>query len=299
MTTVACVGIAVMDFVFGVDQLPSGDGKMYASRYQEVGGGVAANAAFAVSRLGGSARFLGRLGDDRLGALIIEDLGAAGVDTSGVAIATDVGTPVSAVLVDASGERLIVNHTPPELFDNDSPALGAHLEGVDAVLVDVRWPSGAETALRFAEERGIPSVFDFDRPMDSAGDRLLTASSHVAFSAAALATTSGTQDPSTGLDRMAERTDAWLAVTLGAGGVLWRQKGMVRHLPAFEVATVDTVGAGDIFHGALALAIGEGMDEADAVRFSSAAAAIKCSRRGARSGAPTREEVEKLLMEVG
>ena len=64
MSTVACVGIAVMDLMFRVDPLPAGGGKSYATAYREIGGGVAANAAVAIARLGGRARYVGRVGDD-------------------------------------------------------------------------------------------------------------------------------------------------------------------------------------------------------------------------------------------
>jgi len=297
MKTVACVGIAVMDLLFSVDSLPGGGGKFYAHSYQEIGGGVAANAAVAVARLGGNARYVGLVGDDALGDRIIAGLDAAGVDTTGVRRAPGVASPVSAVLVDESGERTIVNHTPTALFAESDTSVATNLDGVDAVLVDVRWPAGAAAALQSARAAGIPGVFDFDRPMDARGDELLDLASHVAFSQTALAATADTDDPALGLQRIALDTDAWLAVTVGAEGVYWLDGRDVAHLPAFVVDVVDTVGAGDVFHGALALAIAEGQLPIDAVRFASAAAALKCTRPGGRAGTPGRDEVERLLLE--
>jgi sulfofructose kinase len=297
MTNVVCVGIAVIDLIFEVDALPQGGGKHYASSFREVGGGVAANAAVAVARLGGNARYIGRVGDDALGEQIIADLIASGVEVT-VDRVRGVTSPVSSVLVDAAGERTIVNHTPRELFDGGDVAAARDLVDVDAVLVDVRWPDGAAAALRTAAAAGVPSVFDFDRPMESGGDALLGLATHVVFSAAALAATAGTDDPVAGLAHMAQRTDAWLAVTVGPGGVHWRHAGESHHLPAFAVDVVDTLGAGDVFHGALALALGEGQVPADAVRFASAAAALKCTRPGGRSGTPDRADVHELLQEA-
>ena len=71
----------------------------------------------------------------------------------------------------------------------------------------------------------------------------------------------------------------------------WLEGHDVCHVPAFEIAAVDTLGAGDTFHGAFALAIGEGADEATAAVFASAAAAVKCTRPGGRDGIPTRAQV--------
>jgi sulfofructose kinase len=92
------------------------------------------------------------------------------------------------------------------------------------------------------------------------------------------------------------------AVTRGAAGVDWIEAaapGKEMHCPAFPVATVDTLGAGDVFHGAYTLALAEGRLIGEAIRFAAAAAAIKCSRPGGRSGAPNRQEVETLLKSAG
>lgn len=298
MSTVACVGIAVMDLMFRVDPLPAGGGKTYATAYREIGGGVAANAAVAIARLGGRARYVGRVGDDPLGERIVKELQADGVDTNAVRTVPGLVSPVSAVLVDDAGERIIVNYTPSGLFDGGEHHQAAALAGVDAVLVDVRWPDGAALALAAASAAGIPGVFDFDRPMGARGNSLLAAASHVAFSHSALAGTAGSDDPRVGLARVAEHTDAWLAVTMGDAGVVWRDAGSTNHLPAFPVEVIDTVGAGDVFHGALALALAEGQPEAEAVRFASAAAALKCTRSGGRAGSPSRRDVEELLSDA-
>ena len=95
---------------------------------------------------------------------------------------------------------------------------------------------------------------------------------------------------------MRKLTDAFLAVTLGAGGVLWLdEQDRVRRLQSFPVHAVDTLGAGDTFHGSFALALAEKMPEPEALRFASAVAAIKCSRFGGRAGVPNRAEVEEFL----
>jgi len=295
MTTVACVGIAVMDLMFRVDALPAGGGKLYADAYQEISGGVAANAAVAIARLGGKARYIGRVGDDPMGHRIVAELQAAGVDADRTQTMRGVPSPVSAVLVDRTGERSIINFTPAELFSGGDLGPAGDVGGVDGVLVDVRWPDAAARALAAAAAAGIPGVFDFDRPMDAAGEVLLTTASHVAISHSALLATSGSSDPETGLGRLAERTEAWLAVTTGEHGVYWRADGRTHHLPAFPVEVVDTVAAGDVFHGALALTLAEGQSESDAVRFASATAALKCTQPGGRAGSPSRSEVEVLL----
>jgi sulfofructose kinase len=295
MTAVSCVGIAVMDYLFFVDQLPEGGGKHYAAGYVEVGGGVAANAAAAIAILGGEARYVGRVGDDPVGGRIVRDLDALGVDVTRVEEIPGVGSPVSAVLVDAAGERIIINYTSEDLYAAGDTEQAGDVAGVDAVLVDVRWPAGAARALAAAAGAGIPSVFDFDRPMENGGRGLLDLASHVVFSEAALVATAGTSEPGAGLLEIREQTGAFLAVTTGAGGAWWLDGSEVRNQPVFPVEVVDTVGAGDVFHGALALALAEHQPEPAAIRFATAAAALKCSRPGGRAGTPTRAEVDELL----
>jgi sulfofructose kinase len=87
----------------------------------------------------------------------------------------------------------------------------------------------------------------------------------------------------------------FLAVTDGPDGVYWLDNGNVRHMDAFKVDAVDTLGAGDTFHGAFTLRLVETGDVVEAMRFGAAAAAIKCTRFGGLMGAATRPEVDAFL----
>ena len=86
-----------------------------------------------------------------------------------------------------------------------------------------------------------------------------------------------------------------MQATLGPLGVrLLSRRGRVS-IAAPKVEVVDTTGAGDAFHGAYALAVGEGQDSSAAARFASAVAALKCTKLGGRAGLPTRAEVERFM----
>jgi sulfofructose kinase len=166
--------------------------------------------------------------------------------------------------------------------------------GAQAVLADTRWPQGALAALEAARAAGLPAVLDADRPIPADG-ALLRAATHVAFSADALADFTGIADPRKALLSVAPALPGWCCVTAGREGVYSFEGGAIRHVPGFEVDVVDTLGAGDVWHGAFALALAEGGPEREAVRFASAAAALKVQRRGSRSGAPTRAELDAFL----
>ena len=125
---------------------------------------------------------------------------------------------------------------------------------------------------------------------------LLTASSHLVFSSEALQSTAGVADDADALLKIAKQTSSFLAGTQGAQGTLWLDEHQtLQQTPAFPVHTVDTLGAGDVFHGAFALAITEKQDLVEALRFASAAAALKCTRFGGAFAAPQRAEVEEFL----
>jgi sulfofructose kinase len=294
MPTVLCVGHAVQDFVFYVPALPDRGVKYRATRFESVGGGPAATAAVAIARLGGGAVLAARVGDDAAAAMIRSDLVAERVDCEHVRRFPGCSSATSAVIVDARGERMIINHLDPTLPADPSWLPRAESIGAAAVLVDTRWPDGALAALRAARAAGLPAVLDADRPIPTDGE-LLRAATHVAFSADALADYTGVADPARGLQLVAAGLTGWCGVTVGREGVLAQVGGESRHYPGFEVPVVDTLGAGDVWHGAFALALAEGSSEAAAVRFASAAAALKVQRSGGRSGAPSRAELDSFL----
>ena len=295
MTTVVCVGITVWDLVFSVDRLPEGAGKHMARGLVVMGGGPAANAAAAIVALGGEARFVGAVGDDSQGAALVKELRRLGVDTHRIRVVAGRPSPVSTITVDDQGERSIVNYTDPRLLSEASPISESDLSGADGVLVDVRWPRGAVDALRWARSAALPGVVDFDvGPVDPRP--FLESASHIVFSAQALREVTGEKSLDEGLGQIAGLTDAWLGVTDGAQGSLWMEGGQVHHHPGFPVEAIDTTGAGDVYHAAFALELSRGKKQIeDVIEFASAAAAVSCTRLGARAGIPRLEEVETFL----
>jgi len=149
-----------------------------------------------------------------------------------------------------------------------------------------------------ARRRNLPVVLDGDRPTVE-DDQLFSIATHVVFSWECLRETTGVADLGEGLQRIAEKTDAFLAVSNGPDDIVYLDRDRVRRLPVFKIAAVDTLGAGDAFHGGFVLALAEGRSEIEAMRFGAAVAGIKCTRIGGSAGAPTRHEVEAFLAENG
>lgn len=296
MITIVCVGLAVRDIVFSVPSLPEGPGKNPATKRTEVGGGPAATAAVTIAALGGEARFVGPVGDDQTGTDLVDELRSDGVDTTQIRIVAGASSPMSVVTIDKNGERAIVNHSDPKLFEDAEPIGDSDLVGADAVLADIKWPRGAEDALKWAREMDLPGVLDFDA--GSISEVILDTPSHIVFSSDALWGLTGNRDPVSGIREVADRCPAWVAVTAGPDGTYWIEGDSVAHHPGFEIDAVDTLGAGDVFHGAFAMCMAA--DQSDihgAIRFASAAAAISCTRFGGRAGIPTSAELRAFLEE--
>jgi len=204
-------------------------------------------------------------------------------------------TPISNIMIDPSGERTIVTFRDPELWKVKLPDTDELLADCSAILTENRCAEFCTDLCVEARKRGIPVIVDVDRTM-SLREGLLTASSHLVFSSEALQATAGVADDAEALKKIARLTPSFLAGTRGAKGTLWLdEQHNLQQTPAFPVHTVDTLGAGDVFHGALALAITENQELREALRFASAAAALKCTRFGGAFAAPQRAEVTALL----
>lgn len=304
------VGHVALDMVFEVERIPQEPVKVPARALRRVVGGMTANACVAAARLGAAVRFGSPVGDDDAVANFRAHFQREGVDAAGLRSVPGASSSVSAVLVDARGERLIVSHH-GDALQRPPPLDLAWLEGADAVLADPRCPAWAEAALGHARARGMVSVFDGDTAPREVLQRLVAQAGWAVFSQPGMAAFSGAGSDAgtvpeaaaldTGLDEALSRGAEVAVVTLGEHGLRWRRRGEpARALPAWSAgAVVDTLGAGDTFHGALAVALAQGQGDEAALRFAAAAAAIKCTRHGGVSGAPGRAEVLALLSTDG
>jgi sulfofructose kinase len=295
---ILCTGIIVLDEVFRVDDFPKPDGKVEAKGFFVVNGGCAANAAVAIARLGGRAALAGPLGGpagtDDNGDRVLAALKRENVDTSACQRVDGLGTALSAIFIDARGDRTIVTYRDERIAavtPDDPDAISA---AADLVLADNRSAEFARPICEAARRRNVRVVLDGDKPT-VADDPFFRVASHIVFSSECLLATTRCSDLAEGLKAIARHTDAFLAVSNGPNDILVFQDGSFDRVPVFPIRAVDTLGAGDALHGGFALALAEGRSEIQALRFGAAVAGIKCSRVGGSAGAPQRAEVEALL----
>jgi sugar/nucleoside kinase (ribokinase family) len=294
---ILCIGMPVRDLTFRVGGVPGRGSKENATHFDEICGGNALNGAIAIVRLGGRASICGPMGDSRetSSRYIFEQLAHEGIETEHIVHMPGLVTPISAVMVDPSGERTIVTFRDPELWKVHLPPVETLLDDCAAILTESRCAEFCTDLCAEARRRGIPVVVDVDRAM-SLREGLLHASSHLVFSSEPLQETADVTDDAQALNKIAKLTPSFLAGTRGPRGTIWLdEQGNIQETPAFPVHTVDTLGAGDVFHGAFTLAVTEGQELRQALRFASAAAALKCTRFGGAFAAPQRAEVEAFL----
>jgi sulfofructose kinase len=294
---ILCIGMPVRDLTFHTPGVPGRGSKENATAFDEICGGNALNGAIGIARLGGRASICGPMGDakETSSRFIFDQMAHEGIETKHLIHMPGLVTPISAVMIDPSGERTIVTFRDPELWHVKLPDFDTLLDDCAAILTESRCAEFCTELCAEAVRRGIPVIVDVDRAM-SLREGLLNASTHLVFSSEPLQETADVTDDAQALKKIAKLTKSFLAGTRGPRGTIWLdEQGNIQETPAFPVHTVDTLGAGDVFHGAFALAITEGQELRQALRFASAAAALKCTRFGGAFAAPQRAEVMELL----
>ena len=288
---VLCVGMATYDLIMTVDHHPGPDEKCFASGLLSCGGGPASNAAVTVSRLGGESSFVGYLGQDLYGKQHVEELSREGVETQWI-VRSKQPTPVSVILVKPNGDRTVVSYksATPSLKTSDIDL--AHCNPL-CMLFDGHQHLISMGFAEFARHRKIPTILDAGS-VHRGTVELLPLMDYLVASARFAREFTGEGNESAAL-KILSRHAPFVVITLGEKGLLWRSGREEGEMPAFRVESIDTTGAGDTFHGAFSLAIAQGREFLTALGFASAAAALCCTKLGARPGIPTKRELDDFL----
>jgi sulfofructose kinase len=295
---IICLGHAALDRIYRIAGFPPSPQKVLANSTEEVGGGMAANAAVAIARLGGHVALCSRIGDDLAGQAIRAELQEEGVDVSLLRAFTGARSSTSAVIVDPAGERLLVNDRGAGLDDDPSWLDLTIVQRASLVMADVRWPDGAIALFRAARQTGVTTVLDGDIGAASRLPALLALSDYAVFSAPGLAEFVA-DEPAAALATIRRMGPGHAGVTQGAAGYLWLDDTGLHTQAAFPVTAVDTSGAGDAFHGGFAWALAQGMDAAACARVGQATAALKCLTPGNRRGLPDHAALMAFLGRAG
>ncbi len=291
------LGVVAVDDLLYVEHFPRPNTKMRIQGKERQGGGLTATALVAATRLGARTAYLAVLGDDDLSCSALEELEREGVDCSPV-LCQATARPVHAVVIvdRSSGERTILYTTegytpvPPEY-------IGEELIAQCRVLfVDYTAGEGGLRAVTLAHRHAIPVVADIEQESAPAMAELIPQVDHLIVDVEMAGRATGEAQPEHMVRALAHPKRACCVVTAGERGCWYAEwGGEVHHFPAYHVNVVDTTGCGDVFHGAYAACIARGEPVARAIQVASAAAALKATRPGGRSGIPTWSAVEAFI----
>ena len=302
--SVLVLGSSNTDLIVKVARIPRPGETILGGEFATAGGGKGANQAVAAARAGGAVTFVARVGRDANGDRAVEGFAAAGIDVKYVIRDPTHPSGVALIFVGRGGENSIAvaSGANDRLSPTDVRKARPAFQRAWVVLLQLETPlktiaaslelatsAGLRIVLNPAPARPLPGRL-LERvylltPNESEAE-LLTGVAVASERAAARAA-----------DALLDRGVHNVAITMGSRGVFVAGPGVRQMIPGFKVKAIDATGAGDVFNGALVVALAEGRPLLEAARFGCAAAAISVTRLGAQPSAPTRRAINALLAE--
>ncbi len=299
---IVVVGSSNTDMILQMEHIPRPGETILGGQFAMAAGGKGANQAVAAARAGGDVTFLARVGSDMFGRQAVEGFRADGIHVEHVIQDAEAPSGVALIFVAADGENSIgvASGANARLTPDDVRQAAATIEAADVLVMQLETPlETIQAAAEIAVSAGTRVILN-PAPAQALDDQLLR---HVSVltpneSEAELLTGIAVSDAASAqcaADALHGRGVETVIVTLGAAGAYVAGAGFTGLVPAFPVTAVDTTAAGDVFNGALAVALAEGEPLPDAVRFGCAAAALSVTKLGAQPSAPQRADVEAML----
>ncbi len=295
------VGSSNTDMIIQLDHIPRPGETILGGEFHTAAGGKGANQAVAAARAGGQVVFVARVGQDMFGEQAIAGFQQDGIDVSYVQRDPTAPSGVALIFVAKDGENSIAvaSGANGSLSPNDIADARPAFDGASALVMQLETPlPTVQQAARFAADAGIPVILN-PAPAQPLPDDLLSKVSILTpnETEAELLTGIPVSDEDAAVkagEKLLGRGVKTVILTLGARGAMVVNADHRELVPSLSVTAVDTVAAGDVFNGALAVALGEGQPLLNAVKFANVAAAISVTRLGAQPSAPNRDEIDRL-----
>jgi ribokinase len=295
------IGSSNTDLTVALPRIPRPGETILGGKFMTGAGGKGANQAVAAARCGGEVTFVARVGKDAFAEEAIEGFKQAGINTRFIVHDNRYPSGVALIFVAADGQNSIGVASgangclSPADVRRAEPAIGS----ADLLLIQLETPlDTVGTAIKLAAKHRLSVILN-PAPARELPDSLLR---HVSILTpneheAELLTGIKVTDNRTALHackKLHSRGVKTVIITLGARGAFISDSTGGRRMPGFKVKALDTTAAGDIFNGALAVALAEGKSNSAATQFASSAAAISVTRKGAQSSAPSRSEIVRF-----
>jgi ribokinase len=300
--TILVVGSSNTDMVVNVPRLPRPGETILGGKFATAAGGKGANQAVGAARAGGDVTFVARVGDDAFGDQAVAGFARDNIRTDFVIRDRRFPSGVALIVVASAGQNSIA--VAPGANGRLSPAdvkrAGRAFRAARVLLTQLETPlDTVVAAAALAARHRLPLILNPApaRPLPDALLRLVSILTPNESEAELLTGIKVTNDAAAAraADRLRARGVRTVVITLGCRGAFVCDNAGGRRVPGFKVKAVDTTAAGDIFNGALAVALAEGRKLTHAVRFANAAAALSVMRPGAQPSAPTRARINHLL----
>lgn len=302
MNKILVIGSSNMDLVVQVPRCPAAGETLFGSSFTTNYGGKGANQAVAVARIGSGVTFMTKLGNDTFGQQMRQHFSEEGMDLTHILTDAESPTGTALITVEDKGENriIVVPGANARLTENDAESLSAEINSCRFVLTQLEIP--------------LPTVLHIAEMTSAAGKQLILNPAparplpNSLLQKVFLITPNETEaEILTGIQvsdaESARRAALWfrekgvqqIVITMGSQGAFVFTDDFQGMVPAYKVKAIDTTAAGDVFNGALTVALSEGKTTADAARFGCAASALAVMRPGAQSSIPTRTKIDAFL----
>jgi len=295
------VGANSVDYVYRLPAYPEPDGpnaKMRISSHSLSCGGQVATALCTCASMGLRAKYIGATGTDDNGRRLRAELMRRGIDMND-AVIRDVTNQFAVIMVDEhAGERIVLwdRHEGLTLRPRELPS--ELLTAARVLHVDDVDQEAAIRAATTARQAGVTVTSDIDRVTPLTEELVATVTMPI-FAEHVPRALTGEADFERALRKLRRLNEGLMCITLGPRGAILLDGDRLHQAPAFQVDAVDTTGAGDVWRGALIVALLRGDSPDDMLRFANAAAGVSCTRLGAINGVPTLEETRALMERSG
>ena len=301
--SVVVIGSSNTDMIIRLNHIPKPGETILGGEFLTAAGGKGANQAVGAARAGGAVTFVARVGKDMFGQQAVAGFVRDGIDVKHVLEdrATPSGVALIFVAKDGENSIAVASGANGKLTPADVQRAKKVISKASVVVMQLETPlETVQTAAEMAAKAGACVILN-PAPARPLPDKLLRQVSILTPNESEAELLTGIKVKSLeAAAKAAEKLQAKgvkiVILTLGAKGALIADAdGTKLFVPGFKVKAVDTTAAGDVFNGALAVALAEGQELTDAVAFANAAAAISVTRLGAQPSAPTRREIERFL----
>lgn len=300
--TIVVVGSSNTDMIIQLDRIPRPGETILGGEFTSAAGGKGANQAVGAARAGGQVTFIARVGQDMFGDQAVAGFIKEGIDTDHVLRDKSRPSGVALIFVAKDGENSIAvaGGANGELSPTDVGKAKNLFASAGMLVMQLETPLATVQAAADLAAKASVRVILNPAPARTLPDKLLKKVAIITPNETEAELLTGIKvdseaAASKAADKLLTRGVKTVIITLGSRGAFVAGEGVRKLVPGFKVKAVDTTAAGDVFNGALAVALGEGRPVIEAVRFANAAAAISVTRLGAQPSAPVRKEIELLL----